>query len=159
MSTSGRITFFTSKHGINSFFVMDGWSSFTALVSSLRPIEQLYNDTKRPLRLQFEVRLSTSSTEFSQNLTSDSLLICVFCTGCEPEIVLPTLKIKQKPFYFLDLDRTWTYNLLSHFCLIEETMDSFSCTHLNLCWHEFKITLTKNYLGTFWAIYLMVPRF
>ena len=45
------------------FFVMDGWSSFTALVSSLRPIEQLYNDTKRPLRLKFEVGCSTTSTE------------------------------------------------------------------------------------------------
>ena len=86
-------------------------------------LEQPYNDTKRPLRLKFEVRPSTSSTEFSQNLTSDSLLIGVFCTGCEPEIVLPTLKIKQKTFYVLDLDRTWTYNLLSYFCLIEETID------------------------------------
>ena len=157
MSTSGRITFFTSKHGINSFLWWMG-GVVLQLWFPRSDLEQPYNDTKRPLRLQFEVRPSTSSTEFSQNLTSYSLLICVFCTGCEPEIVLPTLKIKQKPFYFLDLDRTWTYNLLSHFCLIEETMDSFSCTHLNLCWHEFEITLTKNYLGTFWPTYLMVPR-
>ena len=95
VSTSGRITFFTSKHGINSFLWWMG-GVVLQLWFPRSDLEQPYNDTKRPLRLQFEVRPSTSSTEFSQNLTSDSLLICVFCTGCEPEIILPVLQSINK---------------------------------------------------------------
>ena len=43
------------------------------------------------------------SSILSQNLTTNTLCIYVFCTSCEPEIVLTVLKIKTKTISGLQL--------------------------------------------------------
>ena len=73
----------------------------------------MWQPFKFVLLLQLEeYKTDPKFLELSQNLTTDSVLIYVFCTCCEPECVLPVLKIKTKTIHVRSLYKTrkWTKN-------------------------------------------------
>ena len=82
-----------------------------------------------------------SSSVYLQNLSTESLVIYMFCTSCKSEIVLPVLQIKNKNnFMFANCTKKCrSKHQSSNYGFIERTMDlscillAFSC--------KYKVTL------------------
>ena len=73
-------------------------------------------------------------------MTTDSLLTYVFCTSCQPEIVLPVLQIKSKTSSCFNLYklRKSRKDQSSNFDLIEQPMD-LSCINLAVLYSNDKL--------------------
>ena len=54
------------------------------------------NKTEIPSNLYTTDKRKIEFVQFIQNVMPDSLLIYLFCSSCEPEIVLTVLQIKSK---------------------------------------------------------------